>query len=293
MSDPRIIQLSKNGDRRGNLSVVEQFAHVPFKICRVFWIYDVPGDAVRGGHAFRESEEFIVALSGSFDVVLNDGNKEYVFHLNRSYYGLYVPKMLWREMKNFSTNSLALVVASTPYSEDDYIMDFDSFLIEKNAKDHKLKAISEKYKDSNTWNISKPSVYDCSIIELPKYSFDEGNLTVVSSNVNVPFDIKRTFYLYDIPGGEQRGAHAHKDCHQFLVAASGAFEVVLDDGVNKRTVMLNRPFYGLHIPPGIWAAEQGFSSGSVCLVLASESYSEDDYIRDYASFVEYRRKIKI
>ena len=139
--------------------------------------------------------------------------------------------------------------------------------------------------------MKKPTVYDCSVIELPKNHDPEGNLTPVYSNVHVPFDIKRVFYLYDIPGGESRGAHAHKTCHQFLVAASGAFEVVLDDGINKRTVTLNRPFYGLHIPPGIWAAEQGFSSGSVCLVLASEKYDESDYIRNYEDFFEYRKSI--
>lgn len=135
-----------------------------------------------------------------------------------------------------------------------------------------------------------PTVYDCSMIELPKYHDPEGNLTPVYGNVHVPFDIKRVFYLYDIPGGESRGAHAHKQCHQFLVAASGAFEVVLDDGVNKRTVTLNRPFYGIHIPPGIWASEQGFSSGSVCLVLASDVYDESDYIRSYEEFLEYRNQ---
>lgn len=136
--------------------------------------------------------------------------------------------------------------------------------------------------------MKKPTVYDCSVVELPRYHDPEGNLTPVYSNFHVPFDIKRVFYLYDIPGGESRGAHAHKICHQFLVAASGAFEVVLDDGVNKRTITLNRPFYGLHIPPGIWAAEQGFSSGSVCLVLASEPYEPDEYIRDYNTFIEFR-----
>ena len=98
------------------------------------------------------------------------------------------------------------------------------------------------------------------------------------------------FYSYDIPGGEARGAHAHKECHQFLVAASGAYEVLLDDGVNKRTVLLNRPFYGLHIPPGIWASEQAFSSGSICLVLASHGYSEEDYIRKYEDYLEYIQK---
>lgn len=133
----------------------------------------------------------------------------------------------------------------------------------------------------------KPTVYDCSIIELPKITFRAGNITPIHPNVNLPFGIKRVFYTYDIPGGESRGAHAHKECHQFLVAASGAFEVALDDGINKRTVLLNRPFYGLHVPPGIWAAEQAFSSGSICLVLASHKYDATDYIRDYNDFKKH------
>lgn len=128
------------------------------------------------------------------------------------------------------------------------------------------------------------TVYDCSVIKLPKIESRLGNITPVHGNLNIPFIIKRVFYSYDIPGGEARGAHAHKECHQFLIAASGAFEVVLDDGINKRTILLNRPFYGLHIPPGIWASEQGFSSGSVCLVLASHVYDENDYIRVYEMF---------
>lgn len=133
-----------------------------------------------------------------------------------------------------------------------------------------------------------PTVYDCSLVELPKNENRAGNITPVHGNLNIPFAIKRVFYSYDIPGGEARGAHAHKKCHQFLIAASGSFEVVLDDGVNKRTVLLNRPFYGLHIPPGIWASEQGFSSGSICLVLASHKYDEVDYIRNYNDFLEYK-----
>ena len=133
----------------------------------------------------------------------------------------------------------------------------------------------------------KPTVHDCKVFDLGKIENDRGNLTVVQSLETVPFDIKRVFYLYDIPGGEARGAHAHKECHQFLVAASGSFEVVLDDGHETRTVYLNRPFKGLHIPPGIWAAEQEFSSGAVCLVLASESYDEADYIRDYEGYLKF------
>lgn len=127
MEEARIIQLPKNGDRRGNLSVIEQMDRIPFKIERAFWIYDVPGGEYRGGHAYRESEEFIVALSGSFDVVVDDGTQKQVFSLNRSYYGLYIPKRMWRGMENFSTNSLALVLSSTPYDEADYIRDYEEF----------------------------------------------------------------------------------------------------------------------------------------------------------------------
>jgi len=137
--------------------------------------------------------------------------------------------------------------------------------------------------------MKKISVYDCSIIELPKIHNRAGNITVIENNKNIPFDVKRVFYIYDIPGGEDRGAHAHKVCHQFLVAASGSFEVEIDDGINKRTITLNRPFYALHIPPGIWASEKGFSSGAICLVLASHKYDEEDYIRDYSKFINFRK----
>lgn len=129
MKDVKIIDLPKFLDARGNLSFIEELKHVPFEIKRSYWIYDVPGGEVRGGHAYRENEEFIVALSGSFSVILNDGNQEKEYHLNRSYYGLYVPKMLWRKMENFSTNSLALVLSSTSYNEHDYIRDYEEFKI--------------------------------------------------------------------------------------------------------------------------------------------------------------------
>lgn len=135
------------------------------------------------------------------------------------------------------------------------------------------------------------NVYDCSVIELPKISNRSGNITPVTNSINIPFDIKRVFYIYDIPGGEDRGAHAHKECHQFLIAASGSFEIELNDGKTKRTVILNRPNFGLHIPPGIWAAEKGFSSGSVCLVLTSHKYDEGDYIRDYDKYVELKSSL--
>jgi len=135
---------------------------------------------------------------------------------------------------------------------------------------------------------NNPTVFDCHIFTLPKISFREGNITVFQNSSDIPFDVKRVFYLYDIPGGESRGAHAHKKCHQFLCAASGAFEVHLDDGKTKKTIQLNQPYLGLHIPPGIWAAEINFSSGAICLVLASEKYDENDYLRDYGNFLSYK-----
>lgn len=127
MKQPQIIQLPKILDRRGNLSIIEQYMQIPFKIERTYWIYDVPGGESRGGHAYRENEEFIVALSGCFDVVLDNGREKQTFSLNRSYYGLYVPKGYWREMNNFSTNSLALILASTEYDAADYVRDYDEF----------------------------------------------------------------------------------------------------------------------------------------------------------------------
>ena len=128
MEQPKIIQLSKIADPRGNLSVIEEMKDIPFKIERTYWIYDVPGGETRGGHAYKENQEFIVALSGSFDVVLDDGKVKHTFSLNRSYNGLYVPKGMWRTMANFSTNSLALVLSSTKYDEGDYIRNYQEFL---------------------------------------------------------------------------------------------------------------------------------------------------------------------
>lgn len=127
----KIIDLPKFLDARGNLSFVEQNNHIPFEIKRTYWIYDVPGGESRGGHAFKETEEFIIALSGGFDVIVKDGQEKKTFTLNRSYYGLYIPKGIWREINNFSTNSLALEFASTIYDSDDYIHNYNDYLILK------------------------------------------------------------------------------------------------------------------------------------------------------------------
>jgi len=137
----------------------------------------------------------------------------------------------------------------------------------------------------------KTTISDCKIIELPKISERKGAITPIYAGVQVPFDIQRVFYLYDVPGGEGRGAHAHKALHQFIVSVMGAFDVVMDDGQETRRVRLDRAYYGIHIPPMIWAHEENFSSGGICLVLASMTYEESDYIRDYNDFLRERQKL--
>lgn len=134
----------------------------------------------------------------------------------------------------------------------------------------------------------KSSIYDCVILPLNKIHNRAGNITIVEGNKNIPFDVKRIYYLYDIPGGEDRGAHAHKELKQLIIAASGSYTVILDDGLNKKIVTLNRPDYGLLIVPGIWRELMEFSSGAICLVLASHGYDETDYLRDYKQFLKFK-----
>jgi dTDP-4-dehydrorhamnose 3,5-epimerase-like enzyme len=135
----------------------------------------------------------------------------------------------------------------------------------------------------------KMRLTDCKLIELPKISDPRGSLTFIEGGKHLPFTIKRVFYLYDVPTGEDRGAHAHKRLHQFLICLSGSFDVALDDGYKKNTVHLNRPWKGLHIPPMIWASEINFDPGSVCLVMASDHYDESDYIRNYSEYISQAR----
>lgn len=136
------------------------------------------------------------------------------------------------------------------------------------------------------------SVFDCSIIELNKHHSErKGNLSVVENGKTLPFDVKRVYYLYDVPGGESRGSHAHKELEQLIIAASGSFRVTLDDGKCKRTFYLNRPYQGLYVKPGIWRELDDFSSGAVCMVLASDVFKSEDYIRIYNDFLKFRKKI--
>lgn len=290
IEDVKIIELPKFADPRGNLSFAEQNNHVPFEIKRTYWIYDVPGGEERGGHAFRLNQEFIVALSGAFDVVVDDGQNKKTFSLNRSYYGLYVPAGLWREINNFSTNSLALEFGSEHYDEADYIREYDEYLQYK-VQSSNLKVNSTPNREPLTINPEpkKYNVFDCTMVELDRHHSDrKGNLSVVENGQTLPLDVKRVYYLYDVPGGENRGSHAHKELSQLIIAASGSFIVTLDDGKCKRSFFLNRPYQGLYVKPGMWRDLEDFSSGAVCMVLASDVYLKEDYIRDYQEFLEFR-----
>lgn len=326
----RIIALPKILDDRGNLSFLENGHQIPFEIKRVHWIYDVPGGETRGAVAYKQTEEFIVALSGSFDVWVDDGKTCEKYHLNRSYEGVYVPRGTWRKIDNFSTNSLAAIATSTLYDEQDAIRDYDEFLVwiknqiglQGDADNAGLQGdadnagfpeegflfrapggSSPRQQDEPPRLPDEPavansisaeampafSVEDCEIINLDRHhSARKGDICVVENSCNIPFDIKRMYYLYDVPADALRGGHAHKQLYQLLVAASGSFTVHLDDGEHKRSVSLKRPYQALLIKPGIWREIDDFSSGSVCMVLASELYDENDYIRQYQDFISYK-----
>ncbi len=286
MHSPQIIQLPKFLDDRGNLSFFENDNQIPFVIKRVHWIYDVPGGEVRGGLAYRETEEFIVAMSGSFDVVVDNGIEKQVFSLNRSYMGIYVPAGAWRSIENYSTNSVAVIAASTHYDPTDAIRSYSEFL-QYTKQSHSISIPKVDYPQTLQGRFS---VYDCGLIQLDRHhSVRKGDICVVENNDTVPFAVQRLYYLYDVPGGVSRGGHAHRNLYQLIVAASGAFSVTLDDGSVKRTFILNRPYQGLLVKPGIWRDIDDFSSGSVCLVLASDKYDSSDYIRNYDDFIKYRK----
>lgn len=288
IEDAKIIDLPKILDARGNLSFVQNLSQVPFEIRRTYWLYDVPGGVSRGGHAEINNEELVIALSGAFEILIDDGAFSKSFVLNRSYHGLYIPKGLWREIKEFSTNAFALEFGSSPYMEEDYIRDYEAFLAFSKSKPPFYSFTPLTARDDNKIQ-TKSSVFDCTMVELDKHHSErKGNLTVVENGVTLPFDVKRVYYIYDVPGGENRGAHAHKHLSQLIVAASGSFTVTLDDGQNKRSFFLNRPYQGLYVKPGLWRDLSDFSSGAVAMVLASDVYKTEDYIRSYDEFIDYR-----
>lgn len=282
-----LIELPKIEDQRGNLSFIEPHTHIPFDIKRGYWIYDVPGGQIRGSHAFREQDECIIALSGSFDVVIYDGHQEHSYSLNRSYRALYIPRLMWRTMQNFSTNSLALVLSSTTYNPDDYIWEQGLLEALRSKQPSPILPPSGSIttcSKTESVDFRSTSIEDCIVTELPKVHNRQGNLTALNNLIEIPFEIQRCYYLYDIPSGSQRGGHAHYALYQYIIAAQGSFEVMVDDGKHRRTIALNRPDKALLITPGIWRELTNFSSGAICLVLASTAYMEQDYIYDYTNF---------
>ena len=194
-------------------------------------------------------------------------------------------------MHNFSTNSVVLVLSSEYYDPNDYIENFDEFL-KARIDDVNIGDFKSDLQPSIcpvNYEFSSTTVDDCRTIELDKHHHVNGNLTVVQDFDPIPFAINRSYYIYDIPGGESRGGHAHRNLRQLLVSLSGSFDVVIDDGTRQRRVTLNRPYQGLVIVPGIWRVLDNFSSGAVCLCIASECYNETDYIREYNDFIQLRK----
>lgn len=253
MEREQFIELPKITDQRGALSFIEAEKHIPFSIASAYLVYGDEQGCENNIHKIQE--KVTVALSGEFFVSVNDGERIRRYTLTDPSQALYIPAKMSHSLEAFSSDAVCLVILSAPSP---------------------VELSTEKTGSKST----QFSVEDCSLIKSP-LTPDNGE--------NIPFLVKRIFYIYDIPSGEIRGMHAHKYCHEVLVATSGSFSVELDDGVTKKTVLLDRPDYGLHIPPGIWATEREYTSGSVCLALASDIYDAVNYIHSYSKFKKYRQ----
>lgn len=285
----RLITLPRIPDERGNLSIVEELSPLPFRHSRAYWVYDVPGGELRDGHGYRKNREFIVALSGSFEVVTYDKEGKQTFMLNRSYYGLYVPAGTWRQLRNFSTNAVALVLASTPYDETDYFFNYEEASAVGGERRENIIQEPVTETDSCMFADLKP-LEQCRIIDYPTHKTRrQGNLSVVENGTDLlPFSLRRSFWIYDVPGGQSRGGHAHAVQHELITAASGSFSVTLSDGRESKHFFLNRPSKGLYIAPGIWIDIHDFSAGAICLAFASDAYEEKDNIRNHTDYLQWR-----
>jgi len=258
-----MIVLPKIEDPRGNLSFIEhgERGACPFELGKVAWIYDVPTGRERS-LACDTAPQMLVAMSGSFDAA--------GVHLNRSDRGLAIGTGSVVTLDNFSTNSVAMILGG-----DGGYGSHAALACDGRGEAHSVSTVEA-----------------CRFIELPRRRDDDGSVTeVVNGAEGVPFDVRRVFYLYDVPADAERGGHSHHLAQEMIVALSGSFDVVLDDGFHTpRRFSLSRPYRALYVPTGLWRTLDNFSGGAVCLVLTSERYSEEDYVRDYGRFKQLTSK---
>jgi hypothetical protein len=260
-----LVALPQIPEPRGNLTVLEERVHPPFPIGSVRWFYDVPAGASWRAGESRVADALIVALSGSFEVDLGRRWSRSAIRLSRANTGLQVPAGLDWTVHDASTNSVGLVISS---------------------KENQLpSAGSGPLHQTEPTPLNREStIDDCRTITLPHLRDRHGSATEAVPREGVPFDIPRVYYLYDVPGGARRGGHAHRELEQIVLAVAGAFDLLLDDGRRARSIRLDRAHSGMFIATGIWRELLNFSSGAICLVLASAPYDEADYVRDYDAF---------
>jgi hypothetical protein len=256
----RVLPLPQVPEPRGNLTALEELVHLPFRIGSVLWFYDVPAGRSWPAGARGLGQAVVVALSGSFEVVAEGPTSWSRARLSRASTAVVVPAGTSWSAADLSTNAVGLVISSEPPRSPVPRGDSARPVTPFNA-----------------------TVDDCSSLPLGRRRGRDGS-TTKGAHTDVGFEVMRVYYLYDVPGGARRGGHAHRETEEILVAAAGAFDVVLDDGRSVRTIRLDRAELGLHIATGIWRELENFSSGAICLVLASDLYHEADYIRDYGEF---------
>lgn len=258
----KIVRFSKYKDKRGKLIFFEVANHDLSVFKNLSWTIFKHSNKVNVESSRKSTGEFFIALHGSFEVVLlNDSNQDKYFSLSSNDYALSVANGTYLSMENVSQDAIILNITADVKCDDVTLVKEALPLNSKNAKQY--------------------GIDDCVAIKFFSATIENHHQV----DAQLPFKVERIFYLFDVPAQAVRGEHAHKTCHQILVAVQGSFEVILDDGKNKRKTLLNQSNVGLHIPPGIWASEINFMQGSICLVMASEVFAESDYIRDYNVFL--------
>jgi WxcM-like, C-terminal len=257
----RLVSLPQIPEPRGNLTALEELVHLPFRIGSVRWFYDLPAGTSWAASEPGLGDALLVALSGSFDVAIGPNR----VRLSRANTGLQLPASLEWRIEDPATNSVGLLMSSGPTHA-------------RRVEPDELGAAASR--DLNT----RSTIDDCRRITLPHHRRRQGSTTEVLPQATVPFDVLRVYYLYDVPGGAERGGHAHRRLHEVLVSVAGSFDVVLNDGRRVKSIRLDRAHSGVFMATGIWRELRNFSSGAICLVLASAPYDEADYIRDYEDF---------